>query len=78
MDDPDVTSEERGIYVVMLVVALPVLIGAALAGAIDGGATLCAIVAVLAIAGLVRWRARTEIPRARARRRNSASPQASR
>jgi hypothetical protein len=52
----DTEREERAIYAIVAVVAGPVVFGAVLAGALDGGATLCAL---LTFGGLVGLASRT-------------------
>jgi len=70
-DERVIASEERVIYVAMIVAVLPVLVAALVCGGpIDGGTSLCLAIAALGVIGLAsRTIRRRRVPRATARLR---------
>jgi hypothetical protein len=69
-DDRAIASEERVIYVAMIVAVLPVLVAALVRGGpIGGGTSLCIAIAALGMVGLASRIRRRRVPRATARMR---------
>jgi hypothetical protein len=70
VDDDDVAAEreESAVYAIIAIAVAPVIVAVAIqGGVIDSGATLCMLVAVIGILGLI-WRRRSSFPRARIHR----------
>ena len=77
MDDDEVAAEreEKAIYAIIAIAVAPVIVAVAIqGGVIDSGATLCMLVAVIGLLGVL-WRRRSTFPRARVHR---ATPRKSR
>ncbi|MEO8704650.1 MAG: hypothetical protein ABI867_31635 [Kofleriaceae bacterium] len=72
--DDEVGREERAIYVIIIAAGAPVTIAAAIGGGvIDSGTTLCLVIVVAGVLGLLwRYRRVAPIPRAITSRRRRA------